>query len=518
MARTRAFSSLRRSLLLALRAERLRAPTREIIEESRHVFRAGRREFLKGASATALSAYTLSGCADRSDAGDTHVGIVGAGMAGLLCAYRLKQAGVHVTVFDAGKRTGGRMYTARGKLAGGQLAELGGELIDTDHATLRRVAGELGLQLDDLHSKDDEVREETFFFGGKVVSEAAIVEAFVPVAKRMVADLAASEDDDDKFDALDAMSIEAWLDGISDLDPTLRSILSVAYTGEYGREIGEQSVFNLLWLIDAETPDPFRIFGDSDERFHCHEGSGAIPDALTKKLGDAIQLEHGLVRAKKLSDGRMQLTLDKGGKSIEERFDKIVLALPWTMLRDVELDVGLSKDKQAMIQELGYGQNAKIMGQTSSRVWLAEHKASGSAFLDSAPQTTWDSARGQAGKQGILTVFVGGKEGVASGQGTPEARMEGYLPHVDAMFPGVKDAYVKNSALRMHWPSAPLFLGSYACFLPGQATWSGTEGEASGNVHFCGEHTSEDFQGYMEGAAESGERVADEIFKDLGLT
>ena len=63
----------------------------------------------------------------------------------------------------------------------------------------------------------------------------------------------------------------------------------------------------------------------------------------------------------------------------------------------------------------------------------------------------------------------------------------------------------------MHWPSSPLFLGSYACYLPGQAAWSGTEGETEGHLYFCGEHTSEDFQGYMEGAAESGQRVADEI-------
>jgi len=63
----------------------------------------------------------------------------------------------------------------------------------------------------------------------------------------------------------------------------------------------------------------------------------------------------------------------------------------------------------------------------------------------------------------------------------------------------------------MYWPTAPFALGSYACYLPGQAGWSGTEGEPVGRLHFCGEHTSEDFQGYMEGAAESGERAAGEV-------
>jgi monoamine oxidase len=63
----------------------------------------------------------------------------------------------------------------------------------------------------------------------------------------------------------------------------------------------------------------------------------------------------------------------------------------------------------------------------------------------------------------------------------------------------------------MYWPTAPFALGSYACYLPGQAVWSGTESEAVGQLHFCGEHTSENFQGYMEGAAESGERAAAEV-------
>jgi len=63
----------------------------------------------------------------------------------------------------------------------------------------------------------------------------------------------------------------------------------------------------------------------------------------------------------------------------------------------------------------------------------------------------------------------------------------------------------------MHWPSVEHTRGSYACYLPGQASFSGLEGARAGNLHFCGEHTSVDFQGYMNGGAETGERVAAEL-------
>ena len=78
------------------------------------------------------------------------------------------------------------------------------------------------------------------------------------------------------------------------------------------------------------------------------------------------------------------------------------------------------------------------------------------------------------------------------------------------------------SLLRARW--SPLvvlrglmMLGSYTCYRPGQWSYWQLEGEREGNVHFCGEHTSPDFQGWMEGAAETGAFVAAEVLNDLEL-
>jgi len=80
--------------------------------------------------------------ASRSTAHDARVAIVGAGLAGTTAAYRLTQQGVHVQLFEARDRIGGRCWTARG-FADGQTAEHGGEFIDSRHVHLLGLASEM---------------------------------------------------------------------------------------------------------------------------------------------------------------------------------------------------------------------------------------------------------------------------------------------------------------------------------------------------------------------------------------
>jgi monoamine oxidase len=57
---------------------------------------------------------------------------------------------------------------------------------------------------------------------------------------------------------------------------------------------------------------------------------------------------------------------------------------------------------------------------------------------------------------------------------------------------------------------------SYSYWGVGQYTaFSGYEGVAQGNIHFAGEHCSQDFQGFMEGGAAEGARAAAEVLAAL---
>lgn len=521
MARTRLFGQLRR---IAARALASRAPASLTLDaESGHLTR---RQLTLGAlqlaAVTALPACNSDDDGKRRPGGE-RVAVVGAGIAGLHCAYRLQQAGVDVTVYEASTRVGGRMFTAREKTYDDQTFELGGELIDSNHATMFALAKELDITLDDRLG-DDGIQPDVWWVNGAEIPEETIVTQFSAVAPLMADAMAAADDADDSsvFDDLDATSLADWLaENVPASDyAELNAILGSAYRGEFGLELDEQSALNLIYLIGSEEPDPFRIFGDSDERYHAREGSDAFPTRLYDKLSEGTVSFNSKLTA--LSGGNergfiLEITDSKSGTKREDHFDYVVIALPYSVLRKVSIDVPLSDLKRQIIDELGYGTNAKIMGQYDARVWREEHAKSGTVTADLPLQQLWDSSIGQPGKRGILTNFLGGQAGLDVGDGDAEDYYVTLLPDIDTIFPGSQDAYRAGSARRMHWPSHEFTRGSYTCYKPGQWQFFGHEGEPEGNVFFCGEHTSADFQGWMEGGAETGARVAKEVLNALNI-
>ncbi|MCS6971366.1 MAG: FAD-dependent oxidoreductase, partial [Planctomycetes bacterium] len=442
------------------------------------------------------------------------IAIVGAGLAGLVCAHVLQRGGIACTLYEGASRVGGRVLTARDRWGGSAAVELGGEFIDSGHRVLRHLAQDCGLALDDLVELTAGLEAERWWFQGRLLSEAEIVRLFKPVAERIVAALA-REEDPAFFAEVDQQSIIAWLEA-NGADPLLVSLLDEAYTGEYGLPASEQSAWNLLWLIDAKQPQPFRVYGDSDERYHLRSGNDALVKALSSRLGaEALRLQHRLTAVRARGD-ELQLEFAVAGSAQTAVVDYAVLAIPFTTLREVALEIELPAEQRQMIAELGYGTNAKVIGAFREPLWRTRHRASGNFFADGGMQEFWDPGYGQALPGGMLTHFAGGATGLRMCEVSPEQWMRERLALIDAVFPGAAAAYVPDQAIAMHWPRVPWAKGSYACYRVGQARWSGSEGQRAGRVFFAGEHTSVDFQGYMEGAAESGWRAANEILADLG--
>lgn len=447
--------------------------------------------------------------------------IVGGGLAGIHCAYRLAAAGVDAVVHEAWNRIGGRTFSTSEGAPTGMVIELGGELIDSNHATLWALADELGITLDDRLTLAPP--GETFFVGGVAVDEMTILSQWMAVAPTMAAMVEAADSDDAAYEQYDNQTLRAWLDEnvpIAEF-PELYVILDVAYRGEFGLESEEQSALNLLYLMDPETLDAFLIFGDSDERWHANGGNQQFVARMAEALADEqIVLDSRLVAARDGDAGGYVLTFeDPDGNQTEVEADHVVFALPFSTLRECDLTgLTLSDEKRQIITTLGYGTNTKIMGQFSAPIWR-DLDASGTVTSDLPFQQCWDSSIGQTGPEGIITNFLSGEAGVDSGIGTAEQwYTTQLLPGLEQVFPGTTALYVANSAVRMHWPSVPTHKGSYTCYRPGQwATW-GLEGVREGNVHFCGEHCSPEFQGWMEGAAETGGLVAMEILDDLGVS
>ncbi|GAA5004103.1 FAD-dependent oxidoreductase [Pseudoluteimonas lycopersici] len=477
-----------------------------------------RRRLLQGGSA----ALVLAGCKTMPNPMQPkgeEVAIVGAGIAGLTAAWRLRQQGVRVRVYEAQNRIGGRMFSLANHFPDGQVVELGGELIDTSHVRLRALAGELGLPLDDLLEGDTDC--DTWYFDGRAIGEEEIVRAFVPVAAAIERDLAAAGDGDydyrdqnPAFRELDSISITQWFDrnGVSGW---LRKLLDVAYTTEMGLECGEQSALNFLTFIGTDA-DAFKVFGESDERSHVRGGNDLVPKTLAARMDDAIETGHALEAVRSDGDG-FALALRSGAATREVRARQVVLALPFTLLRKVRIAVDMPEAKRRSIAELGYGTNAKLMIGFDHRPWR-DHGANGASMSDLAFQTTWETSRKQPGSAGILTNFTGGRHGVELGTGSAADQAARAVADLERVFPGVAAARSGAREVRMHWPTHPWTQGSYACFQPGQ--WSalrGAIGESVGGLHFAGEHCALETQGFMEGGCESGEIAAAAVGARLGL-
>ncbi len=292
-------------------------------------------------------------------------------------------------------------------------------------------------------------------------------------------------------------------------------LLSVAYNIEYGAESSEQSSLNLLYLLGYSGPGNLRIFGPSNEKYHVAGGNDQIPALLASALAGQITLGSELVAIRLNSDG-YTLTFREGSSTKTVGADRVVFALPFSILHaSVDLSrAGFSSLKRIAIAELGMGTNSKLHAQFRTRHWESLN-SNGETYADTGYQNTWEVTRAQTGRSGILVDYTGGRIGASFGSGTPEQRARRFLMQIEPVLPGITAEWNGRATVDF-WTGYPWTLGSYSYWKVGQYTrFSGIERVPEGNAFFCGEHTSIDFQGYLNGAVETGERAAGEVLDSL---
>lgn len=475
-------------------------------------------------AAAAFAGAPLLRAASRIPGPKPRVVVVGAGLAGLTCAYRLKQAGVDAVIYEANTRVGGRCWTRRGDFLDGQIAEHGGELIDQSHTAIRQLAQELRLPLDNLLAAEANGTEPFFHFDGGRYSYRDAVADVKAIWQPLHRDVSEASyptlyhQSTPRGRQLDQMSIVDWINATvpGGRSSRLGQLLDVAYKIEYGAECEEQSALNLLYLLGYNSPGQFNLFGASNEKYHVRGGNDRIVSTLASVLADQIVTGAPLAAVHRTTDGRYSLTFGQGVNYFEDLADKVVFALPFSILRQhVDLSgAEFCALKMIAINEQGMGSNSKLNVQFTRRHWVGLG-GNGDSFSDRRYQASWEVSRGQAGSSGILVGYSGGNHADSFGSGTPASQAEAFLCQIEPVFPGSIANYNQRATVD-YWRGDPFTRGSYSFWKVGQYTrFAGIEGVQEGNAHFCGEHTSIDSQGYLNGAVETGERVADEITADL---
>ncbi|HUY72918.1 MAG TPA: NAD(P)/FAD-dependent oxidoreductase [Candidatus Dormibacteraeota bacterium] len=521
----------------------------EAVQEERRQMRFTRRDFLKVAGAAA-GAAALGGpmaawaATSKSGGKPGRIAIIGAGIAGLNAALTLQDAGITSTIFEASGRVGGRMHSDTTSWLNGQTSEDCGELIDSKHKTILGLANRFGIPTADLLGAQPKHSTDSDFFFGQYYTEAQANADFNPVWNAVKADLNSApfptlynSFTQAGYD-LDHMSIYDWIESRvpGGHKSSMGRLLDVAYNIEYGNVTKEQSSLNLIYLLAFQAvPGNFRIFGASDERYHMVGGNERLPRAIAATLpSGSIQLNTALTGIVHNADNTYTLTLASGGVSTPQVFDRVIMGIPFSILRTIlgsdaaYRAAGFDSLKQTAITQLGYGKNAKLQLQFNTRYWTTSGPwgiGNGNSYSDTGYQNTWEVTRAQDGTTGILVDYTGGGVPLASFTGNPEDPAVAaqyaatFLKQIEPVFPGITAQWNGRATLDVPLVD-PFLLGSYSYWKLGQYTkFSGYEkarqpDPVSGKCHFAGEHCSISFQGFMEGGAEEGARAANEILSD----
>ena len=484
--------------------------------------RTTRGQIVRRAAVGVAAGLVATGCRSQSAAraarSSGRVVVIGAGVAGLTCAYRLWQHGIHASVYEASDRIGGRTMTLRGFFADGQIVEQGGEAIDTDQHAVRGLAAELGLRLDDTFAETPGgLRSNRFDFHHRRYPYARASRDFAEVYPALQRDLRAFAHSPRAARELDEMSVADWIGSRvpGGNGSQLGSLIGEAYCAEDGVPIEAGSALAMITQLGESARRPLSLYGDSDERFKVHGGVDQIAHRLARRLPrGTIAMGTPLAGLRRNAD-RSYTCAFAGGSEV--RADRVVLALPFTTLREVDYrQAGFSRAKDAAIRELGMATNAKLTLQFSRKTWRLDGY-DGYIETDRIPGDTWDTTVNQRGREGILVVYTGGSRGAtyptsATHGPAPAHVARATVAQLAAVYPHLERDFTGRAHLDA-WVHNPWSRGSYAAFLVGQYTrFTGyVRAGREGGVHFAGEHTDTDQQGYIDGAVRSGERAAREL-------
>ena len=438
--------------------------------------------------------------------------IVGAGLAGLTAAYELVQAGHDVTVLEAQTRAGGRVLTLRAPFGEGLYADAGATRIPDNHEWTLRYAQMFGLPLDPFQPVD---LATVYHLRGKrqvAAPGASIDPPYALAAKERTAGLPAVVRD----------VLQGALDEVGDPTrpgwppPSLRAYDELSYDqflssrGVSADGIEFQRALNggynlggvsVLWVLRN------RFWRQKTQRYwKITGGNDRLPDAFATRLAERIRYGAEVVRIEK-DEHTARVTYVQAGSPHSADADRVVCAVPLPLLRQIVVP-GLSDEKRRAIREIPHFNCTKVFLQMRRPFWTAQG-LSGFALTDLPVQEVWSVAHGQRSSRGILLAYMNGENALHMA-GKPESeRIRATLASMERVFPGAHEHF--EGAATKSWDQDPWVRGANAYFKPGQmTTLYGVVGRAEGRIHFAGEHTSV-WTNWMQGALESGRRVAEEV-------
>jgi monoamine oxidase len=444
--------------------------------------------------------------------------VLGAGLAGLSAAWNLQKNGYDVLVLEAQDIPGGRVKTIRAPFKNGCYAEAGAVRIFNNHRWTQKYIRLMGLE-SKLGAYDDDAGAHLWYLQGK---------RFVTPPDNWPLEGLSAQERANPFAMIDAY----WGPGFEAIgDPTRPGYPDVA-----ARKLDEQTMAEFLrrngasdtWvkLLAATEGDLLgfsalavtALEGAPNDGPHTRTlgligGNDQLPKALAAQLGRGLKYKTEVLELIHSSDGVAVTVRDASGRH-QIKADHCVCALPFPLLRQIEITPAFSSEKMEAIHHYGLVDCVRVSLQTRTRFWRKDPLgALGGLNLigtDTLAERIWNTSALQPDRQrGMLHSYMIGARARELAR-TPQADRVARCLRVASEFLPQLPAEVEASYVKA-WQEDRWQRGAFAWAKPNQFHWIWPAARrAEGRVHFAGEHTSV-WIGYMNGALESGERCAQEI-------
>jgi len=439
------------------------------------------------------------------------VTIIDAGMAGLSAAYELHKAGWDVTVLEARSHVGGRVFSLH-EFSDGLVAEGGGEFIDHRHKRMLALAKEFNLTLGSLggwHAESGDwglFRNKAGLLSDEKIWGANLEDEYhkmwVELSKlgKLVNDPSNPQNSPNAKE-LDAKNVAEWIQS-QNVHPIAKDLFVCHIRSEYTCEPEDFSFLDFvrnaaLYYSDPEEEKPnYRIMGGND----------LLPKAIANALPDVRM--NAVVESIKIQDEGVTVKYKQVDSFHTLQSDFAILAVPLTVARLIDFNSSLPVAHQKLVDEISYGTVTKVLVEYRKQFWK-EIGWNGRLYTDEPIVMTWGATNHIEHEHGIITAYTGGKPGAELSKLSDTERIKTAVSVIEKAFPGSSDL-IENTAT-VAWINEPFTRSSYMALAPNQVTehWQ-TLFTPAGRLYFAGEHASP-IQGYMEGAVESGQRVAKEI-------
>ena len=474
-----------------------------------------RRTFIKKAGLTTslFSLYPLSYSSIFSNStDDKRIIVIGAGLAGLSCAYELDQAGFNVMLIEARSRPGGRVNTYRDPFSDNLYSEMGAEYVDSSDTYIQEYCKKFNLkilpakQYDGVYVKGQTSSIEGLKSGRDLLPfkgtlEGKLFGQEVQYIQKWIDLVKLKGINSPEVQALDRISVEDILkEGGAPKD-----IIDLYTYANATEETAVPSKMSALYMILSNTRTS--NFSENTVEGRILGGNDQLPKTLAQKLGTKIMYNRPLLRLDYNSNGIIATVKEKQ-RLVQIPAKKCVLAIPASILKNIEINPGFSEEKINCINNQQYGHAMKIAMQYRQRFWDNKNSIGQRVFTDTPLRRVYHFSIDQPGPRGILLSFTSGEDAIKLGKLDNKKRLN-----------------IAQNTCRNIWPEAPMFWekgvvkywnedpwvkASYSFAGVGQKGFREILAKPEGPVFFAGEHTAIQ-RASMNGAIESGMRVTDEL-------